>query len=148
MIVETTYRRAVGYDLERFVVAQDRVYITVLDELQRGRKASHWIWFIFPQIAGLGYSALSRQFAISSHEEAGAYLAHPVLGARLRECAEMLLAIDGRSAEEILGHVDAMKVCSSMTLFHRAAPDEPLFIAVLDRFYSGQPDPQTDRLLA
>jgi uncharacterized protein (DUF1810 family) len=131
-------------DLERFVREQDRDYDHVLDELRRGRKTSHWIWFIFPQIAGLGRSALSQHFAIASLDEARSYLAHPILGARLRECVGLLLAVEGRSADEIFGALDAMKVRSSMTLFHRAAPDEPEFRLVLERFYGGVPDPATD----
>ena len=137
----------VTFDLERFVLEQDRVYEDVVAELRQGRKTSHWIWFIFPQIVGLGSSSMSRHFAIASRDEALAYLAHPVLGTRLRECTQLLLTIDERSADEIFGSLDAMKVRSSMTLFHRAAPDEPLFTAVLERFYGGQPDPATDQLL-
>ncbi len=134
-------------DFERFVMEQDRDYETVLAELRRGRKTSHWIWFIFPQIAGLGRSAMSQHFAIASLDEARAYLAHPVLGARLRECVGILLAIEGRSADEIFGPLDAMKVRSSMTLFHRAAPDEPEFRLVLERFYDGIAYPVTDERL-
>ena len=135
------------YDLERFVVAQDRAYEAVVAELRLGRKASHWIWFIFPQIAGLGHSVMSQKFAISSLDEARAYVAHPVLGARLRECVQLVLAIEGRTAHEIFGPVDAMKVRSSMTLFHRAAPDEPRFALVLDRYYGGAADGATDARL-
>ncbi len=134
-------------DFERFVMEQDRDYETVLAELRRGRKTSHWIWFIFPQIAGLGRSAMSQHFAIASLDEARAYLAHPVLGARLRECVGILLAIEVRSADEIFGPLDAMKVRSSMTLFHRAAPDEPEFRLVLERFYDGIADSATDERL-
>ncbi len=134
-------------DLERFVHEQDSDYDHVLAELRRGRKTSHWIWFIFPQIAGLGRSAMSQHFAITSLDEARAYLAHPILGARLRECVGLLLEVEGRSADEIFGALDAMKVRSSMTLFHRAAPDEPEFRQVLDRFYGGVADPATDGLL-
>ncbi len=134
-------------DLERFVTEQNRDYETVLNELRRGRKTSHWIWFIFPQIAGLGRSAMSQQFAIGSLDEACAYLAHPVLGARLRECVGLLVAVEGRTAEEIFGTLDAMKVRSSMTLFHRAAPDEPEFMLVLERYFGGDPDPATDERL-
>jgi uncharacterized protein (DUF1810 family) len=133
--------------LERFVREQDRDYDHVLAELRRGRKASHWIWFIFPQIAGLGRSAMSQHFAIASLDEARAYLAHPLLGARLRECVGLLLGIKGRSADEIFGALDAMKVRSSMTLFHRAAPEEPTFRQVLERFYAGIADPATDERL-
>jgi uncharacterized protein (DUF1810 family) len=121
------------FELERFVVAQRPVYEGVLEELRRGRKTGHWIWFIFPQVAGLGSSPTSRQFAITSRDEAHAYVAHPVLGPRLVECAGLLLAIEGRSAAEILGSLDAIKVRSSMTLFHRAAPDESAFREVLAR---------------
>ncbi len=136
-----------AFDLERFVVAQQQVYEGALRELQTGRKVGHWIWFVFPQIAGLGRSPMSHTYAIGSLEEAAAYLAHPVLGPRLRECATALLAVPGRSAEQILGGIDAMKVRSSMTLFHRAAPEDPVFRAVLDRFYDGRPDPATDSSL-
>jgi len=135
------------YDLNRFLVEQQHIYAGVLEELRRGRKTGHWIWYIFPQLAGLGRSQMSRDFAIGSLDEARAYLAHPVLGSRLRECAGALLSIEGRSAEEILGSVDAMKVRSCMTLFHRAAPDEPVFRQVLDRFYGGVADSATDDLL-
>ena len=135
------------HDLDRFVVAQEHVYAGALEELRRGRKTGHWIWFIFPQVAGLGYSDMSRRYAIASLDEARAYLAHPVLGARLRECASALLATNHGTAEDILGGTDAMKVRSSMTLFHRAAPDEPLFTQVLDRFYRGAPDAATDARL-
>jgi uncharacterized protein (DUF1810 family) len=135
------------FDLERFVDAQTHVYDGVAEELRRGRKAGHWIWFVFPQVAGLGRSATSREFAIVSLDEARAYLAHPLLGLRLRECAELVLAITGRTADEIFGSLDAMKVRSCMTLFHRAAPDEPLFARVLERYYSGVADPATDEQL-
>jgi uncharacterized protein (DUF1810 family) len=136
------------YDLDRFVAAQQLVYDDVLAELRRGRKTGHWIWFIFPQVAGLGYSAMSERFAIGSLDEARAYLADSLLGARLRECAAALLAVAGRTAEEILGPVDAMKVRSCMTLFHRAAPDELLYVQVLDTFYGGLADSATDARLA
>ena len=134
-------------DLERFVTEQNHDYETVLAELRRGRKTSHWIWFIFPHIAGLGRSAMSQHFAIGSLDEAHAYLAHPLLGARLRECVGLLLAVEGRSTDEIFGPLDAMKVRSSMTLFHRAAPDEPEFRLVIDRYYGGVPDAATDERL-
>ncbi|HET9345268.1 MAG TPA: DUF1810 domain-containing protein [Candidatus Limnocylindrales bacterium] len=134
------------YDLERFISAQEGVYPGVVAELRAGRKTGHWIWFIFPQVAGLGRSAMSQHYAIASIDQARAYLAHPLLGPRLRECAGVVLAT-GRSAEEILGGIDAVKLRSSMTLFHRADHDEPVFIDVLDRFYGGIPDPATDRIL-
>ena len=134
-------------DLDRFLTAQRGVYDGVLDELRRGRKTGHWIWFIFPQLDGLGRSEMSRYYGISSLDEARAYLADPVLGARLRECAGLLLASDARTAIEIFGGLDAMKVRSCMTLFHRAAPDDPVFRHVLDRFYAGVADEATDDLL-
>jgi uncharacterized protein (DUF1810 family) len=137
-----------AFDLGRFLDEQERVYGGVLEELRRGRKTGHWIWFIFPQIAGLGHSAMSQRFAIGSLEEARAYLAHPVLGARLRECLATLLAVRGRTADEILGPLDALKVRSSLTLFHRAAQDDPAFIEALDRLYDGSVDGATDDLLA
>ena len=136
-----------GYDLDRFLTAQRVAYDGVLHELRRGRKTGHWIWFIFPQLVGLGRSEMSRYYGIGSVDEARAYLANPILGARLRECASLLLAIDARTAVEILGGIDAMKVRSSMTLFHRAAPDEPVFGQVLDRFYGGVTNEATDDLL-
>jgi uncharacterized protein (DUF1810 family) len=135
------------FDLERFIEAQDSVYGRVLEELGSGRKLSHWMWFIFPQLAGLGSSEMSQRYAIVSLDEARAYFAHPVLGARLRECAGLLLATNDRRAEGIVGPVDARKLRSCMTLFHRAAPGEPLFSRVLDRFYGGVPDEATDALL-
>lgn len=131
------------YDLDRFVTAQDPDYETVLGELRRGHKSSHWIWFIFPQIAGLGRSAMSQHFAIGSLDEARAYLVHPVLGPRLRECVGLVLEVEGRTAEEIFGSLDALKVRSSMTLFHRAAPDGREFELVLNRYFDGVEDEAT-----
>ena len=136
-----------AFDLERFVAAQDGAYDRALAELRDGRKTGHWIWFVFPQVAGLGRSEMSRIYAIGSLAEARAYLAHPVLGPRLRECTAALLATQGRSAEEMLGSIDAVKLRSSMTLFLRAAPEEPSFQAVLERFYAGRPDAATDAIL-
>ncbi len=137
------------YRLQRFVEAQDQggVYAQALAELRAGRKRGHWIWFVFPQIAGLGQSPTSKAYAVSSLGEASAYLAHPVLGPRLRECAEALLTHADRSAEEILGGTDAIKLRSSMTLFARAAPGEPLFPRVLDAFFDGGADAATERLI-
>jgi uncharacterized protein (DUF1810 family) len=135
------------HHLERFVDAQEHVYSSVLGELRSGRKAGHWIWFIFPQIAGLGSSVVSRHYAISGLDEVRAYLAHPVLGPRLCECAGLVLAIEGSTAEQIFGSLDAKKVRSSMTLFLRAAPDGAVFREVLERLYGGDPDPATDALL-
>jgi len=135
------------FDLDRFTDAQEGVYTRTLEELRRGHKTSHWMWFIFPQIAGLGRSEMSRRFAITSLDEARAYLAHPVLGARLRKSASAVLAIKGRTAEEIFGPVDAVKLRSSVTLFLRAAPEEPAFAEVLDRYYGGVVDAATEALL-
>jgi uncharacterized protein (DUF1810 family) len=137
----------VSDDLDRYLVAQHRVYVGALDELRRGHKTGHWIWFIFPQIAGLGYSTMSQVYAITSLDEARTYLAHPVLGSRLRECATVVLATRGRTAVEIFGPIDAMKVRSCMTLFHRAAPDDPVFTNMLDRYYGGLADEATDARL-
>jgi uncharacterized protein (DUF1810 family) len=137
-----------SHDVERFVAAQETVYAGVLDELRRGRKTGHWIWFIFPQLAGLGRSDASRYYAIASLEEARAYVAHPVLGPRLIECARVLVAVRERTAVEVFGLLDAMKVRSSMTLFQRAVPAEPVFIQVLQRHYDGMVDDATDALLA
>ena len=137
------------HNLDRFVTAQDAsgTYQRALEELRRGRKTSHWMWFIFPQIGGLGFSHMSRMYAISSLEEARAYLQHSVLGPRLRECAAAVLASDAPTAEALMGGIDAVKLRSSMTLFLRAAPTEPLFQQVLDRYFAGQPDPATDERL-
>jgi uncharacterized protein (DUF1810 family) len=134
--------------LDRFVTAQADVYDRALSELRRGRKTSHWMWFVFPQIAGLGFSATSQRYAITSLDEAVAYLEHPLLGPRLRECATAVAGIDDRTAEQIFGGIDAQKLHSSMTLFHRAAPDDPVFAEVLDKYFDGNPDPATDELLS
>jgi uncharacterized protein (DUF1810 family) len=137
------------FDLQRFVEAQDSggTYDRALAELRGGRKVSHWMWFVFPQIAGLGRSPIAARFAISGLDEARAYLAHPVLGARLVRSAGALAEQRGRSAVEILGEVDALKLRSSMTLFARAAPGEPVFAAVLERYFDGRGDPETERRL-
>lgn len=131
------------FDLQRFVDAQGPVYDTVLGELNGGRKRSHWMWFVFPQLRGLGSSPTAVRYAISSIDEARAYLSHEVLGPRLRECAGVVARIDGRTAEEIFGRPDDMKLRSSMTLFARAADDNADFVAVLEKFYSGEEDPAT-----
>ena len=135
------------FDLQRFVDAQDRVYHTVLAELRNGAKRSHWIWFVFPQLRGLGRSGTAQHYGISSLDEARAYLAHPVLGPRLRECTGLVAAIDGRSVDEIFGWPDNLKVRSSMTLFAHATDDNAGFRAVLDKFYGGEEDPATVELL-
>jgi uncharacterized protein (DUF1810 family) len=135
--------------LTRFVVAQDSggTYARATAELRAGRKTSHWMWFVFPQIAGLGFSETSRRYAISSLDEARAYLAHEVLGPRLLECAGIVASLTGSTAEQIFGHVDAQKLRSSMTLFLRAAPDQTAFAEVLALYFGGVPDPATDELL-
>jgi uncharacterized protein (DUF1810 family) len=135
------------YRLERFVAAQDGVYDDAVAELRRGRKTSHWMWFVFPQIAGLGRSATAQRYAIGSLDEARAYLEHPVLGPRLIESASILLGNDDATAEQIFGQIDAMKLRSSMTLFRHAAPDEPVFGRVIDRFFEGAEDAETVRRL-
>jgi uncharacterized protein (DUF1810 family) len=131
------------FDLGRYVDAQAPVYERARRELEAGRKESHWMWFIFPQIAGLGQSAVSIRFAIASLDEARAYLAHPVLGPRLRECAGLVRDIEGRTAREIFGAIDEMKFRSSMTLFACAAPEEDVFRRCLDQYFAGKPDPAT-----
>lgn len=134
--------------LERFVAAQDPVWREVTAELARGAKRSHWMWFVFPQLAGLGSSPTAVRFALASRAEAAAYLAHPILGPRLREATGLMLAQAGRPPEAILGGIDALKFRSSMTLFAAAAPEEPLFPAALAAFCGGAPDPRTLALLA
>ena len=138
------------FNLQRFVEAQDdaAIYARALGELRDGRKQSHWIWFVFPQIAGLGSSPISQAYAIHSLDEARAFLAHPTLGPRLHESCEALLANDpSLTADQILGGIDAIKLRSSMTLFARADPSEQIFGEVLTRFYAAEPDPETERLL-
>ncbi len=135
------------YDLHRFVAAQDQAYAQVRAELAAGRKTTHWMWFIFPQISGLGQSAMARRYAISGLDEARAYAGHGVLGPRLRECTTLVLGHAGTSARAIFGSPDDMKLRSCMTLFHTACPDTPSFPQVLDRFYAGKPDENTLALL-
>lgn len=130
------------FDLNRFVVAQAPVIDVVAAELGRGRKQSHWMWFVFPQVAGLGFSAMSQRFAISSLDEARAYLAHPVLGERLRRCVELLLQVENRSAHQIFGSPDDMKFRSSLTLFAEVSGEE-IFLRALDRYFEGVADPAT-----
>lgn len=131
------------FDLDRFVTAQRNDYETALGELRAGRKRSHWIWYIFPQVAGLGFSSMAARYAIQSRGEAEAYLAHPVLGPRLRECAEALLAHKGKSANAIMGYPDDLKLLSSMTLFAAVAEPDSVFHQVLQVFYEGGEDPKT-----
>ena len=134
-------------DLERFVLAQAGTYDQALVELRAGHKRSHWMWWIFPQVKGLGQSPTSQAYAIAGVGEARAYLAHDVLGPRLLECCRALLDLEDVSAERVLGGIDAMKLRSSMTLFAHADPGERLFTDVLDRFYDGEQDDRTARLL-
>jgi len=131
------------YDLERFVQAQDPVYAEVVEELRAGHKRSHWMWFIFPQIAGLGRSSMAQRYAIANDDVAADYLAHPVLGRRLRECANIVLSLQGLSANDIFGAPDHVKFRSSMTLFADTAPDEAVFQACIDKYFDGEPDPET-----
>jgi len=135
-------------DLERFVKAQDSggTYHQAVRELRNGRKTSHWMWFIFPQIAGLGQSAMAQAFAISDVAEAQAYLGHPMLGPRLVECAGIVASHRGLTAEQIFGGIDSIKLRSSMTLFAHADPEQPVFRQVIDQYYDG-PDPETERRL-
>jgi uncharacterized protein (DUF1810 family) len=131
------------YNLQRFVEAQEPVYERVRAELRNGRKESHWMWFIFPQIEGLGSSPMARKFAIASRGEAQAYLDHPLLGPRLRECARLVTGVPDGAIGDILGYPDDIKFCSSMTLFAKVAADPVDFIAALDKFYGGEFDPTT-----
>ena len=130
-------------DLDRFVAAQDGSYPTALAELRAGRKRGHWMWFVFPQIAGLGSSPTAQRYAISGLEEARAYLAHPVLGPRLVEASRALTSLDATDPVAVLGSIDALKLRSSMTLFAHADPDQPVFTAVLDQYYGGAEDEAT-----
>ena len=127
------------YNLERFVIAQERVFKLVLAELEAGTKMSHWMWFIFPQIRGLGRSSISLEYAISSRDEAQAYLQHPVLGPRLRECTRLVLQVEGRSATDIFDTPDDMKFRSSMTLFTQVSPDD-IFQRALQKYFNGVAD--------
>lgn len=136
------------YNLERFLKAQEPVYAQVCAELRAGRKESHWMWFIFPQIEGLGHSSTARYYAISSLDEAKAYLDHPILGARLRECCELVNQIEGRSIEDVFGYPDDLKFRSSATLFERAAAQPDVFDAALEKYFGGRGDAATvERLL-
>lgn len=135
------------YDLQRFVRAQEPVYAQVLAELAEGRKRSHWMWFVFPQLRGLGRSATAQHFGLASRAEAAAYGRHPLLGSRLRECTALVLALQGRSATQVFGPPDDLKFRSSMTLFAQVVPGEPAFRAALDRYFGGQADARTLALL-
>lgn len=134
------------FDLSRFTDAQAPVFDRVLQELRQGRKTSHWMWFVFPQVAGLGMSMMSQKYAIGSLAEARGYLAHPLLGERLRECVEILLEQEGRSARATFGSPDDMKLRSCLTLFSEASGEE-VFLRALDKYFDGEPDPETVRIL-
>jgi uncharacterized protein (DUF1810 family) len=131
------------YDLQRFVDAQNPVYVKVCSELRDGRKKSHWMWFIFPQIEGLGSSPLARKFAVSSRSEAAAYLAHPILGPRLAESTRLVNLVEGQPIEQIFGYPDDLKFRSSMTLFAHATPDNRIFVDALQKYFRGEFDPAT-----
>jgi len=137
----------VADDLSRFVAAQRDVYARALGEIRAGRKRSHWMWFVFPQLAGLGVSATSRRYAIRDLAEARAYLDHPILGKRLAECAEAALGVEGRSAFEVFGSPDDMKLRSCATLFSRVSPPGSVFHRLLDKYFGGEPDDRTMSLL-
>ena len=134
--------------LQRFVDAQDPVYERACSELRAGRKTSHWMWFVFPQLRGLGHSQMATTYGIASRAEAEAYLKHPVLGPRLRECTRIVNAVEGRSVGEIFGYPDDLKFRSSMTLFASVAQEEPIFKDALEKYFDGEPDPRTLQLLA
>jgi len=136
------------HDLQRFVDAQDPVYSSVRAELARGSKTSHWMWFVFPQLKGLGRSETARHFGIASAEEALAYWLHPVLGPRLKECTELMLAVEGKTALQILGSPDELKYCSSMTLFERVAPEETAFGRAIEKYFGGRRDERTVELMS
>ena len=136
-----------SFDLQRFVDAQNPLFEEVLAELRRGRKESHWIWFVFPQLKSLGRSAMAKRFGISSRDEAQAYLAHPILGPRLIECTRLVNLVEGRSVEEIFGTVDTIKFRSSMTLFAQVAGDMSIFADALGKYYAGRADQLTLELL-
>ena len=136
-----------AFDLDRFIQAQDAVWEDVQRELRAGSKRTHWMWFVFPQLRGLGHSAMAQRYALASRAEARAYLGHPVLGPRLLDCTALVTAVPDRSINQILGSPDDLKFRSSMTLFAAVAPDEPTFRQALDRYFDGAPDPLTlDRL--
>jgi len=136
------------FDLQRFLDAQEGTYGRALAEIRRGRKQSHWMWYIFPQIEGLGRSSTTQYYAIKSREEARQYLAHPVLGARLRECVRALLALEGRSASQIFGYPDTLKLRSSLTLFAQVDKEgDAIFEAALEKYYQGEPDERTLEIL-
>ncbi|BBM85620.1 hypothetical protein UABAM_03994 [Candidatus Uabimicrobium amorphum] len=134
------------FHLQRFITAQESVYTRVVKELKNGRKDSHWMWYIFPQIDGLGFSATTKRYSIKSVAEAKAYLAHPILGQRLCECVELILAVEGKSVLQIMGAPDDLKLCSSMTLFSQMS-DNPIFSQILEKYFAGKLDTRTLEIL-
>jgi uncharacterized protein (DUF1810 family) len=132
-----------AFDLQRFVDAQNTVFDQVLSELRSGRKTSHWMWFVFPQLKGLGFSSMANKYGIGSREEAEAYLRHPILGPRLNECTRLVNGVEGRSVEQIFGYPDNLKFHSSMTLFAATATDNAMFIEALNKYFGGEQDPLT-----
>lgn len=137
-----------NFDLDRFVRAQSPVYAAALRELSQGAKRTHWMWFVLPQLAGLGTSEMARRYAISSADEARAYLAHPILGPRLRECTEAVNALENTTADAIFGYPDNRKFQSCLTLFEATAPDSAIFSGAIEKYFAGKRDPETLRLLA
>ncbi len=135
------------FELTRFISAQEMVYSRVISELRNGRKRTHWMWFIFPQIDGLGNSSTTKRYAIKSIKEAEQYLNHPILGKRLKECAEAILAIEGRSISEIFGYPDDLKLKSSVTLFSSLADSHPIFSSIIDKYFNGEQDIRTIKIL-
>lgn len=136
------------YDLQRFVDAQERVYASVVRELRAGQKQGHWMWFIFPQLKALGVSEMSQKYGIGSSQEAVAYAKHPLLGSRLRECTQCVLGIDGRRADQIFPYPDDLKFRSCMTLFEHAVAENTVFREAIAKYFDGEPDNQTLRILA
>ena len=136
------------FNLNRFICAQEPVIAEVLNELRAGQKASHWMWFVFPQIRGLGSSSLAQRYAIASRQEARAYHEHTVLGARLQQCTQLVLNIEDRRAEQIFGYPDDVKFRSCLTLFAQAAPEQSIYRAALQKYFAGKPDPRSLEILA
>ena len=135
------------FNLSRFIEAQEGDYSDVLNELKRGKKAGHWIWYVFPQMASLGHSEMSEKYSISCINEARAYIGHPILGPRLVECTELVLAVEGKTAEQVFGSLDAMKFRSSMTLFLRVGEADSIYQHALSKYFDGEPDPETHKAM-
>jgi uncharacterized protein (DUF1810 family) len=135
------------FHLQRFVDAQNSIYGNVVNELRRGEKRTHWMWFIFPQVVGLGRTPTAERYSIKSIEEAKAYIVHPILGVRLQECTKLVISIDGKTANQIFGFPDDLKFCSSMTLFNHVAEDNNIFLNAITKFYAGREDDLTIKIL-